>query len=280
MKDKVLVVVGYYGGYGGSFFSNVLRKSLNKDSLNIDSINNRNEYFFKTEVLGDERYSLDAVMKAYDQGFNSMLNVTFIDSTNERMHWVKTLKSIYNECYSEDRLTFIENLKKYYKKKLNLNQRFNVTNMHYSRPYEGFSIHEVYENTVFFLLKADSFKHHLMFDLLLDIKHNNFQYPEFIERSLDTLSTSNFEYFNQPFDNCYDLDAGKMFFEYEKNNVDEVEKKVIEALDFKISLDKPKILDYCKSNIKIMNEFLSIDSEKSSFLQVIQAARKKLKSLL
>ena len=282
MKDKVLIVVGYYGGYGGSFFANVLRKSLCKDTSEIIPINNRNEFTFETDVLGPERYSLDPVMKAYDKGLKNMFNVQFFDGKSaEKEHWIKTFKNVLNECYNDDRSIFIDNLIMYYQKRLNLKTGFNVTNMHYSKPYDGFSIHRVYDNTVYLLLNTNSHKHHLLFDLILDIKQNHFRYHEFIKKSLEFLSNPyNPSYIKQSFDSCHLIDAGKLFLEVNENYIFETQHIIQKALNYNLTIDKDMILDYSKSNLMVLDDFLSIDCNKSSFLEVIRAVKKKLESLL
>jgi hypothetical protein len=105
VNDKTLVVVGYYGGYGGSFFANILRKSIDYNSPQFTPINDKNEYGFDTRVLGIERYTINTLMKAYDQGFDVLLNIKLFENTGnkEDAEFGKLVKRMYIDCYDNDR---------------------------------------------------------------------------------------------------------------------------------------------------------------------------------
>jgi hypothetical protein len=279
VKDEVLVVVGYYGGYGGTFFANILRRCLEQDSQEIVAINDRNEFGFETTIIGSERYAINSLMKAYDKGFDSLFNVKFFEKMKDRRdHWGELIKKMFIDCYDNDRSVFCENLTNYLKKRLKLKPGFNVINAHYSRKHGGFSIYNVHDNVIFFLLGADDLKHHLLFDLMMDIKQKHFIYPEFVTVALDNLYWTPQKI--KPFDSCHLLEVGRLFLQTKDNGLEEVERVISEAVGMKISLDKEMIEVYSKSNVKLLNEFLSIDIEEADYRDVLRAAEKKLKSLL
>lgn len=278
-SDKVLVVVSYYGGYGGNFFADILRKSITQNQQDIVSVNDKNEYAFQTDVLGSERNAIDAIMKAYDKGFETLFDVHFYEKIeNKKYKWGDTLKKIFIDVYDNDRSVFCSNLTAYLKKRLRLKDGFNVINAHYSKNYGGFSIHDISDKVIFFLLSAEDHRHCVLFDMLLDIKHNHFIYPEFIKRFLMNLKDVPDKV--KPFDSCHLVEVGKLFLQTKDNGIDEVERVLSEGLGVKISLDKRLIEDYSKSNIKLLNEFLSIDVEEANYKDVLRATEKKLKSLL
>jgi hypothetical protein len=279
ISDKILVAVGYYGGYGGSFFCNILRKSLEKESREIVPINNRNEYNFESSALGAEKYTIDVVMKAYDKGFDILLDVEFFERTKDPKYaWNGLVNKVFMECYDVDRAVFCDNLTNYLKKRLRLKTGFNVVNFHYSRKHGGFSIHNIHDRVIFFLLSADNLKHHVLFDLMFNIKQKHFIHPKFVSQSLEDLVGTPRK--RQPFDSCHLLDVGKMFLQTKDNGIEEAERIISEAVGMKISLDKEMIEVYSKSNVKLLNEFLSIDIEEAEYRDVLRAAEKKLKSLL
>jgi hypothetical protein len=283
VNDKTLVVVGYYGGYGGSFFANILRKSIDYNSPQFTPINDKNEYGFDTRVLGIERYTINTLMKAYDQGFDVLLNIKLFENTGnkEDAEFGKLVKRMYIDCYDNDRSVFCRNLTLYLKKRLRLKDGYNVINSHYSRKFSGFSIYDVYDKTIFFLLSSEHSmrsKHHLLFEMLMDCKKDRFSYPELIKQSLNSLDGKIEP--PKPFDSCVLLDVGKLFLQTKNNGIEEIERILSESLNMKINLDKEAIVEYTNSNIKLLNNFLGIEIEDASFDDVKQAIKNKLKSLI
>lgn len=278
-SDKVLVVVGYYGGYGGTFFANILERSLGHESRKIVPMNDRNEFGFETTVLGTERYAINSLIKAYDQGFDALFNVKFFEKMKDKKdYWGDFMKKFFIDCYDDDRSVFCKNLTSYLKKRLRLKSGFNVINAHYSKKHGGFSIHEIHDNVIFFLLTANDIKHHILFEMLLDIKQDRFIYPEFVKQNLDNLKGIPQKI--KPFDSCHLVEVGRLFLQTKDNGIDEVETILSEALGVKISLDKRMIQDYNRSNVELLNNFLGIDIEQADYRAVVRSAEKKLKSLL
>ena len=235
----------------------------------IVPINDRNEYSFDTDAMGIERYYINWLFDIKDKGYESLrYNAFFKD---------ETIKTILSEVDGNDRSEFSRNLSTYLKSKLKIKNGFNVVNAHYTKKFNGFSIHNVHENVVFLLLKADNPTHDLLFEILVGFKKNHFKFPEFVSLYLSDLSEKLMPV--EPFDECYPIDAGKLFLQ-SRSSVDEVEEVLSRALGIKISLDRNLIDDYTRSNIAVLNEFLDIDIENTSYFHVVKAAEKKLKSLL
>ena len=269
MSKSVLVVVGYRSGYGGSFFSSLLQRSLNQSMQEIMPINDSNEYSFDTDAMGIERYYINRLLDIKDKGYESLRYDIFFED--------ETIKTIISKVDDSDRFKFSKNLSDYLMKNVNLNAGFNVVNAHYTKKFDGFSIHDIHEKVVFLLLKADNPMHDLLFEILVGIKKNHFKFPELVAFYLKDLKEKLKRV--EPFDRCYEIDVGKLFLQ-RNNNLKEVEEVLSKALCFKISLDKNLIKDYTVSNITVLNNFLDLNVEDSSYFYVMKAAEKKLKSLL
>ena len=278
MKDEVLIVVGYDGGYGGSFFSNVLKRSLENESQELLPINDRNEFHFNNHVFDSVKYSIDLLADMYEKSSSFKFIDEFYQKKNdEEKSWLEFRKKIFMQCYDKDRSVFCENLTSYFSKTLRLNSGYNIASIHYSRKFDGFSIHNIHKNVVFFLLKASDLKSHVLFDLLFDIKLDHFIYPEFVRKSYMSLRKMRQP---MPFDSCHSIDVDHLFLKTKDYRFDLVENVLSKALGKKISLDKEMIENYSRLNVKLLNDFLNIDVEQASYKEVMLAAEIKLELLL
>lgn len=275
MNESKLIVVGYSGGYGGNFFAGILQKALMLSEEKAVALKN-NEFSYRNDCLGLEKFALEAVFKAHELGLDSleysrMRSVSFDDHV---------YKKIYDINHDDDRSVFIKNIVNYYKNSLKLKPGLNIVNMHHFKKKEGFDIRMLHEDTTFFLLNAEDMKHQFMFKLLLDIKHDLFSRDKwFIQHQLDRLYDK--PSYVKPFDSAIPIDVGEMFLELDADSsIAEVEKKLSETLGVKIILDKRLINDYSRSNIELLNKFLGIRVETSTYFQATRAAKTKLESLL
>lgn len=275
-KESVLVVVGYSGGYGGSFFTNLLRRALNANEEELIPINDRNEFKYDTSVLGSIRYQIDGLLKAYDKADN------FYTNHHVRLSraWGVSMEETYKKLYNPDRTIFIRNLTKHIKENLKLKPGFNVINAHHYKNHGGFTIHDVHDNVVFLLLTAEDPKHRCLFELIGEIKHN----PEFFSDELFNegarFELSSVPNVIKPFDSCTLIEVGKLFLEYDESNALQIDQTLSKALNVDITLDKNLIIDYYKSNVNVLNDFLNLDVEKSTLHSIARRGSSKLESLL
>ena len=135
-----LIVIGYYGGYGGTFLANLLDKTLNKRVESFKSFGDKNEYNYRTSVLGDERYVIEAVFKAYDIGLENLNYKKEFDKIKVGNDFSINVEKMYGACYDPERSVFVNNVKEYLKKRLRLKPGINVLNAHHYKKKEGFDI--------------------------------------------------------------------------------------------------------------------------------------------
>jgi hypothetical protein len=267
VNESTLVVVGYPAGFGGNFFAITLENALNSNDKEAIPINTRNEFDFETEVLGPIRYRLKYLIPIYDRKIpinkiKELYSEIQLKNLSVQDYIVKT----YKEIYHPNRTVFIKNLTEYVKKDLKLKPGVNIVTAVYTTKINGFSVHDIHNKVVFLLLCAKDVKHRILLDLLVLIKHapeNSHYSDDFLVEMLLT-EIKNPKLPDKPFDSCIPIEVGNLFLKYDESNALEIDKKLSEVLGVEIVLDKESIMDYCKANVVLLNDFFGLDVEKAS----------------
>lgn len=266
-----LIVVGYAAGYGGNFFTSILHSCLKKESEFIP-INQNNEYVYSGQT--DAWAMLNYMLRAYHKG---PLKVDHLKPHSEIYVYYERAKNIFNSLYHPDKQIFIKNLVQYIRKNSISNDGINLFNSHYYKPYDSFSLSMIESDFVFFLLMTNDRKKMLLFELLLHIKKNQLNHRDFVEDLIKNILEVNVI---EPFDSAVMIEVGELFLSTKSSNLDQVESILSESLGKKITVDKELISDYSRSNVQMLNDFLDLDIEEATYLQVARATKRKLQSLL
>ena len=269
--ESTLVIVGYPAGFGGNFFAITLENALNSNDKEAIPINTRNEFDFKTEVLGPIRYRLKYLIPIYNKKIpinkiKELYSEIRLKNVSVQDYIVKT----YKEIYDSDRTIFIKNLTEYVKKDLKLKPGVNIVTAVYTTKINGFSVHDIHNKVVFLLLCAKDVKHRILLDLLVLIKHapeNPHYSDDFLVEMLLT-EIKNPRLPEKSFDSCIPIEVGNLFLKYDESNALEIDRKLSEVLGVNIILNKESIMDYCKANIVLLNDFFGLDVEKASIFDL------------
>jgi len=279
--ESALVIVGYPQGFGGNFFAITLQNALDSNNKEAIPINTRNEFNFNTEVLGPIRYHFFKLVQIYNRKIPiNKIKESFPElRLKNPMH--DYLVKTYKEIYHPNRTVFIKNFTECIKKNLKLKPGFNVIDGIWHLKIDGFSVHDLHNKVVFLLLGAEDLKHIILLDLLVLIKQrkeNSYYSNDFFAEAL-LAEMKNTHLPEKSFDSCISLEVGKLFIQYDESNALEIDRKLSEVLGVNIILNKESIMDYCKANVVLLNDFFELDVEKASISDLRKSFYDKFASL-
>lgn len=255
---KKHIIVCYRGGYGGDFLAGLIsaaigdEKALKKD----DRTGDRNRFKFDNYSLYGHHFKNihDVVGFRNEYGYQEeVIKVKKMKEYDDTEAYFNHHFKVFNECNDEDERVFFDNI-------LNVISSFNskadyvVTNLHYFKPINGFSIWNLKHSIVPFILTSSKENYHLLLSLLGVYKTSWI----FVKG----MSRSSMNQFLKPqpiipFDNMHAIDVGKLFLEdgYEE----EVDSILSRHIGLKISIDKSTLSRYKRKNDDILKKLLGDD---------------------
>jgi len=250
---KHLTLVCYRSGYGGDFLCALIDEALGNSTFKPRDANNR--YWFENYVFSSCNHQIKSLHHIFSYYYKQD-SVQVIDTLVGKAEWADDIKKIYDMCYDEVEEYFVENILEHIRSGLNLENDFNVGNLHYMGEFPALDIRKIHDSLSVIILKTDSELYFQYFHAFSQIKT--------AFKVLKRAKVMKKEIFDaDPLPYATYIDAGKLFFEDSLDrNISEI---LSNAIGKKININVDELKRYRDDNIDVLSnyfgkDFMSLDA--------------------